>query len=132
MLQNGPRVIKPKGIDTEYSTVSVAKSPDAGYIGYSDAWELVDLSNFALEYQAACTGTPGVKLEIEQSSDNSNWYTPETIADINSSLTDKSLHGQQLSPITMRYLRIKVTELTTTVTDTVVTIKLSVQKRFAA
>jgi hypothetical protein len=128
MLENGPKLIKPKGLTTEYSEVSVG----AGATGFSDAWDLVDLSSFALQYQAACTGTPGVKLELQQSSDNSNWFIPDTVADINSSLTDKNLHGTQLTPITMRYLRIKVTELTTTVSDTVMTLKLAVQKRFEA
>jgi hypothetical protein len=127
-VQNGPQIIKPKGVDTNYSTVAV----EASAVGYSDTWDLVDLSSFALEYQAACTGLPNVKLELQQSSDNINWYVPENLADIDSSLTDKNLHGKQLSPITMRYARIKVTELSTTTNDTVLTLKVSAQKRFEA
>ena len=132
MIENGPKVIKPKGSENDYSTVAVRKSPDDGYINYSEAWSLIDLSDFSLAYQAACVGTPNVKLELQQSYDNVNWFTPDTIADINPTLTGKNLHGIRLAPITMPYLRIKVTELTTTVDDAVMTFRLSVQKRFSA
>jgi len=130
MIENGPTLLKPKGAakGVDLSTVSIA----AGATGYSESWDVVDLSSFSLEYQIACTGTPNVQLQLQQSSDNSNWYIPDNLADINPSVTVKTLRGVQLSPITMRYLRIKLIELTGTVTDTVVTLKLSVQKRFAA
>lgn len=128
MLDNGPILLKPKGSANNYTTVSVG----AGATDYSETYDLIDLSAFALEYQIACTGTPNIKIELQQSSDNSNWYIPETLANIDASLTDENLHGIRLSPIPVRYLRLKVTELTSTVTDTVVTFKLSAQKRFAA
>lgn len=126
MLSNGPVVIKPKGSANDYSLITVG----AGETKYSEAYSLIDLNSFALEYQAACTGTPNVKLKVQQSTDNVNWYTPDTFADIKSSLTDKNLHGARLAPIPVQYLRISAQELTTTVTDTVITVRLSVQKRF--
>lgn len=120
-LENGPRVIYT-------DTVAVPK----GGVAYSKAFDLVDLDVFAMEYKAACTGTPGVKLEVEQCSDGVNWYAPDTLAEINPSLTDKAQHGCQLILITVRWMRIKYTELTNTVTDTTMTIGVSVQKRFAS
>jgi hypothetical protein len=120
-LENGPRVLYT-------DTVAVPKNG----IAYSKAFDLTDLDVFAMEYKAACTGTPGVKIEVEQSSDGSNWYVPDTLAETNPSLTDKNQHGCQLILITVRLMRIKFTELTDTVTDTVMTIGISVQKRFAS
>lgn len=124
MIDNGPIVP-----DANIKTVAVG----AGEEGYSEAFDLVDLSVFALEYKVECTGTPNVKLEIQQRSDPTvDWYTPNIMADIETSLTNKNQHGCYISPIPIRYMRIKVTEQTESVADTVVTLRLSVQKRFAA
>lgn len=128
MLENGPILRKPKGSTNDYTTAS----PAAGLSAYSESFDLCDLDVFALEYQAACTGTPSAKIEMQQSSDNSNWYIPDNTAEINLSLADKNLHGIKLGPIPVRYMRLKVTELGGIITDLVVTFKLSVQKRFAA
>ena len=120
-LENGPRVLYT-------DTISVPK----GGTGYSRAFDLTDLDVFAMEYIATCTGTPNVKIEVEQCSDGINWYAPDTLAETNPSLTDKALHGCQLILITVRWMRIKFTELTNTVTDTSMVIGISVQKRFAS
>lgn len=128
MIENGPKLMKPKGSTSESTTASPAASGAA----FSEAYDLVDLDTFALEYQIACTGTPNVKIELQQSSDNANWFIPDNSADINSSVTDKNLHGYKLAPIPVRYLRLKVTELTGIVSDTVVTFKVSAQKRYTA
>lgn len=128
MIENGPKLMKPVGSTATSTTASPAASGSA----FSESYDLVDQDSFALEYQIACTGTPNVKFEMQQSSDNSNWFIPDNSADINSSCVDKNLHGYRLAPIPVRYLRIKVTELTGLVSDTVVTIKVSGQKRFAA
>ena len=121
----GPVVLE-KNIDS----VSVA----ADSVAYSKAFDLSCVDTFALEYKAACTGSPNVKLEVEQSTDgeSGNWYTPENFAEIEPSLIDKNSHGVVISPIAVRWLRIKLTELTRTVTDTVVSLKLSVQAKFSA
>jgi len=125
MITNGPIIIK--AVDNA-NTIAIG----AGAVGYSGAYILVDLSVFALEYKIACTGVPNVKLEMQQSSDATNWYTPDTMSNIASSVTDTNQHGVQLGPITVKWLRIKATEVTGVVTDTVVTVNLSAQKRFAA
>lgn len=123
MLENGP-----KSISSE--DVAVSK----GAVAYSAAVDLCDLSDFALEYKVDCTGTPNVKLEIQQKSEHasSDWATSDTTADINSSVTDKNQHNCRLAPVPVRYARIKITELTDIVTDTVVTLRVSAQKKFAA
>jgi hypothetical protein len=120
-LENGPRVLYT-------DTVAVPK----GDVAYSKSFDLTDLDVFALEYQAACTGLPNVKIEVQQCSDGVNWYSPDTLADINPSLTNTDLHGCQLILITVRHMRLKLTEVTDTVTDLVMTIRISVQKRFAS
>ena len=125
MLENGPKVLNPKGLTTNYSEVSVGADATA----YSDSWELIDLSSFSLFYEVACTGTPNIKLEIEESVDNSNWAAVDNSAAIKASLTDKNLHCTMLQLVTARYFRVKVTELTTTVSDSVLTLRLSVQRR---
>lgn len=128
MVDNGPIVRNPRGSTNNYSTAS----PAAGLSAYTETFDLCDLDVFALEYQAACTGTPSAKIEMQQSSDNENWYIPDNMADINSALTDENLHGVKLGPIPVRYMRLKVTELGGVISDLVVTFRLSVQKRFAA
>lgn len=128
MIENGPKIINPKGSTNNYSTVS----PGISATLYSETWDLVDLDVFALEYQAACTGTPSVKLKLQQSSNNTDWYIPDNIADINPSLTDKNLHGIKLPPIPVRYLRISVENLSGSIDDLVVTLKVSAQKRYSA
>ena len=128
MIQNGPTIIKPKLLDTLYATVSVGASET----GYSDYWDLIDVSAFALEYKVACTGTPNIKIQVQQSSDATNWFTPDTYADIVPSVTDKNQHGCLLSPIPVRYLRLVITEQTESETDSVVILKVSAQKRFSS
>jgi hypothetical protein len=128
MVDNGPIIRNPKGSANNYT----AASPAASLSAYSETFDFCDLDVFALEYQADCTGTPSAKIEMQQSSDNTNWYVPDNTADINSALADKNLHGVKLGPIPVRYMRLKVTELGGIITDLVVTFRLSVQKRFAA
>lgn len=127
MLDNGPIVVPNTAGNTE-EAVAVGKSATA----YSESFCLVDLNEFALEYQVACTGTPDVQIQLQQSSDDTNWYVPDTLSDINAGVTDKVLHGVKLSPIPVKYLRIKLIEGTTTVEDTIVTLKVSAQKKFEA
>lgn len=125
MYDNGPRLIKNmSGNLTEDIAVN------AGSVAYSIAFCLIDLDSFALGYKAACTGSPNVKVEIEQSFDNSTFFSPDTFASINDSLTNKNQHGAQIAPITAPYMRIKITELSGVVTDTVITTQVAAQKRF--
>ena len=127
METNGPIIIP--NVD---GNLSEAVAVGVGATVYSKAFRLVDLNEFALEYIIACTGTPNVQMQLQQSSDGVNWYIPNTLADIFDGATDKVQHGVQLSPITVGYLRIKIIEKTTTVTDTIITLALSAQKKFRA
>ncbi len=102
-------------------------------VAYSQPWSLVDLSSFALEYKLAATGTPSVKLEIQQrSSPAVDWSKPDTLASIAANVNDKDQHSAQLTGlVTLAEFRVKMTELDVA-EDTIVTVRLSAQKRYAA
>jgi len=69
-------------------------------------------------------------IQLQQSIDGENWFTPKTIGDIETSLTLQTLQGCYLAPICVRYIRFKITELTGIQTGTVVNLTLSLQKKF--
>jgi len=125
MRENGPKVLEDRYNGTQAIAVG------SGAVAYSAAVSLTDLSDFALEYKVACTGTPDVKIEMQQCSDGVNWYTPKGFNAIEDSVTDKAQHGAQITPITVEWVRFKITENTSTVTDTVVTLKINVQRKWA-
>ena len=105
---------------------------------YTDSVKLGDVDYFALSYIVTCTGVPNLKIEMEQSivapatenAADSNFGVPRTVGDLVSALTAKTIQHQQLMPVTIPYVRFKITEQTTTVTDTVVKMWLSLQKKF--
>jgi hypothetical protein len=105
---------------------------------YTDSFKFGDVDTFALSYIVACTGTPDIKIEMEQSrvapaTENvadSNFAVPQTIADIESSLTSKTIRHAGFTPLPLLYVRFKITEQTNSVTDTVVNLWLSMQKKF--
>jgi len=111
----------------------------AGATVYTDAFSLCDLNDFALTYKVTCTGTPDVKIELEQAivaptnpnASDSNYATPETIQPIETSLTNKNIHHRQLAPVTVEFHRFKITENTGLVADTVVNMWLSVQRKWS-
>ena len=118
----GPAIIKD-------DTVSVG----AGAVKRSTWFDLTGLNNFALEYTVSGTGAPDVKIEVEQTSDkddDDSWYKPNNIGNVVTSTSDKNPHGAHLPPITVKYLRFKITELTTVVADTSVLLKVSGQKKY--
>jgi hypothetical protein len=121
MYENGPKVISS-------DTVAIG----AGATGYSIAVKIYDLDTFALEYKASCTGTPNVKIELQQSTDGENWYIPDTLSEVVPAVTDKSYHGRQLAPITVGLMRFKITEMTEVVDDATVLLKVVAQKRYTA
>lgn len=98
---------------------------------YTDTYKFGDVNDFAIVYQVSCTGIPNVKIQMQQSIDNQNWFIPNAVGDIETSLTSKSLKGGTLNPVTVPYIRFKITEQTNLVTDTVVNITLSLQKKFS-
>jgi hypothetical protein len=128
MISNGPVYIKTTTGEL-VSTISIAASAT----GYSEAFELIDLNDFSVEYKAACTGIPNVKLQIQQrASESVDWATPDNMADIKGSLVDKNQHLAKLAIVPARYIRIKAVEQTTSVDDTVITIRIVGQKKYPA
>jgi hypothetical protein len=107
-------------------------------IVYTDAFQFGDVDYFALVYKVACTGTPNIKIQMEQginlptnpNAADDNFGVPKTFGNIETSLTSKTIQLMQLNPITVRYVRFKITEQTGIVTDTVVTMSFSLQKKF--
>ena len=105
---------------------------------YTDSYRFGDVDTFALSYVITCTGVPNIRIQMEQSqvgpvtegSADANFAIPKTIADVETSLTSKLIQHYPLTPLCLRYIRFKITELTDTVTDTVVNMSLSLQKKF--
>jgi len=118
----------------ESEDISVPKSTTV----YTDAYKFGDTDTFALSYLVACTGTPGLKIEMEQgrvapatgNAADSNFAVPQGIADIESALTSKTIQHAGFTPLPLLYVRFKITEQTASVTDTVINIWISLQKKF--
>jgi hypothetical protein len=131
MRDNGPAAI----VINKAGSANIAVG--AGATVYTDAVSLCDLNDFALSYIVTCTGTPNVKIELQQSfrkpvtegAADTYYSVPETLAPIESSLTNKTIHHRQLSPVTVEFYRFKITEVTGLVSDTVVNMWLSVQRK---
>ena len=138
MRDNGPIPIR-VGI-TAAGVVNYQIPLGASAVVYTDALSLCDLNDFALSYILTCTGTPDVKIQLEQSfraptnpnAADTYYAVPETISDIESSLTNKNIHHRQLAPVTIEYYRFKLTEQTGLVSDTIINIWLSVQRKWGA
>ena len=129
MITNGPIYLPVSRSSALFSTFSVVKNSTA----YSDIFELVDCNDFAIDYKITCTGTPGVQFQLYvKAGDDSDWVIPENTADINSNCADKVAHLARLALPPARYVKILCTELTNTVTDTSVTIRIVAQRKFAA
>ena len=127
MIENGPTYINISESASKTSTVAVG----AGLTAYSDAFELIDLNDFSLEYKLAGTGILSVKLQLqERQSKNVAWCIPDNMADIRPNVVDKEQHICRLGPLPGRYIRIVVIEQTTTVTDTVATIRIIAQRKY--
>lgn len=111
--------------------------PTGGTI-FTDAFKFGDVDYFALSYKVSCTGVPNVRIQMEQSiyqptTDNVpdvNFGVPKSVGDIETALTSKTIQHMQLNPVTLSYVRFKITEQTGLVTDTVVNLWLSLQKKF--
>ena len=105
---------------------------------YTDVFKFGDVDTFALSYIVSCTGIPNVKIQMEQSqvppatenAADDNFAVPKTVADIETSLTSKLIQHSPFTPLCLSYVRFKITELTDSVTDTVVNMSLSLQKKF--
>lgn len=129
---NGPR----------HKAVNVAGSPIVACTKntaiYTDAFDRANLSGMALSIILAGTGAVSCKVELEQSyklpaTENiadANWVVPDGAADVVTNLAVKTQRHIALSPVTMRYVRLKITELTNVSTDTVATAWFSYMNAF--
>lgn len=98
---------------------------------YTDAHQFGGVNDFAIVYQVSCAvGLTNVKIQLQQSIDGINWFTPKTIGDIETSLTLQTLQGCSLTPICVPYIRFKITELTDLQTGTIVNMWVVLQKKF--
>jgi hypothetical protein len=138
MRDNGPTPVK-VGLTTN-GVINYQIPIGSTAVVYTDAISLCDLNDFALSYKVSCTGTPNVKIELEQSFQtptnatgaDTYYAVPETLAPIESSLTNKNIHHRQLSPVTVEFYRFKLTEQTGLVADTTIQLWLSVQRKWSA
>ena len=103
--------------------------PKGGFV-YTDTFKFGGVNDFAIIYQVSCTGLPSIKIEMQQSIDGTNWFKPASVGDIATALTSKVLQGGPLMPICCPYIRFKITELTNSVTDTIVNISIIIQPKF--
>lgn len=140
MRDNGPIAI-PIGITTAgVVNYDIPIPVGTATVVYTDAISLCDLNDFALSYIADCSGSPNIKIELEQSfqvptnpnAADTYYAVPETLSPIESSLTNKNIHHRQLSPVTVEFHRFKITQLSGSVVDTVVNMWLSVQRKWGA
>ena len=84
---------------------------------------------FALSYKfTSAAGSPDVKIEIEQSfqapategsADADYWAEPENTSDIELSLVTEAIRHKAINPITLPYIRFKITGNAANPADTV-------------
>lgn len=128
----------PQKIPVTLASGSVAIAVGAGATVYTHSIDLANLDTFSLGYKVANTGVPSIKIEMEQSdvlpategAADTNFVVPETISEVDPALGDNNVHRTALFPICCQYVRFKITELTTTVADSVLTMNISAQNRF--
>jgi hypothetical protein len=96
----------------------------------TDPFKFGGVNDFAIIYQVSNTGLPSISIKMLQSVDGINWFTPRTVSDIETALTSKALQGGPLMPVCCPFICFDVTELTNTVTDTVLNMSLILQKKF--
>lgn len=105
---------------------------------WTDAFKFGDVNEFAIAYIQTATGIPNIRIQMEQSFfppavegvTDPNFFVPKTVGDLEAALTSKAMQGGILMPICAPYIRFKITENTNLVTDTLVKIWLSLQKKF--
>jgi hypothetical protein len=111
--------------------------PKSGTI-YTDSFHFGDVNEFALSYKVFSAGIPNIKIQMEQAiakpatenAADDAYGVPKTVGDIETALTSKTIQHMQLTPVTLPYIRFKITEQTDLVEDTVINIWLTLQKKF--
>ena len=92
--------------------------------GLNRGFLLVEFSNFGLWIIASSvTGTPDIKVEIQQSYDDTaaNYIEPATGSVVVASIADEVAHVYSVSPSPMPYCRIQLTGAGGNPADTIVT-----------
>jgi hypothetical protein len=100
---------------------------------YTDSIDIQNMSGFALSTILTGTGAVSCKIELQQSyqrpategAADGSYVVPTGISDIISNLAVKTQSHIALSPVYMRYIRFKITELTNVSTDTVAVMMLN-------
>lgn len=109
----------------------------AGATIYTDSLMFGGVNDFALSYIQTATGIPNIKIEMEQSivkptTENiadTNFGTPKSVGNIETALISKLIQHMQLTPVTLPYIRFKITDNGAGATDTVVKMWLTLQKK---
>jgi|GEM_PF-3576338 len=104
---------------------------------YSNSIEIGSNQVFGLAIKATSSSSaPDLKVELEQSftkpttegSSDNNWVVPDGVSDIYTNLTSENLKIKAISPVPMRFMRIKITGNAGNASDTKVTAYLFVQE----
>jgi hypothetical protein len=103
------------------------------------SFRLSHSKEFGLAYKATATGSPSVKIELEEGDIDllnsegcacATWVEPENMADIESDLTTETWHQKTITPIVAPYGRFKITGSGTNPADTIVNMKIKMQSAF--
>lgn len=104
---------------------------------YTDALKLRSGVYYSTSYQAvSATSTPDVTIEFEESFQlpttenivDTTYKVPEVASDLATNLVDEVWHHERLYVIPMKYMRYKITGNAGNATDTLLSIKTTVQE----
>lgn len=117
------------GVDHTTLDIAVASTP---VTVYTDSFPLKFGEYFALFYKATATGTPHLKIELEQSwarpttegSSDDNYVEAEDAVDIESDLETETQHLKRMNPAVAPYGRLKITGNTSNPADTTLRARL--------
>lgn len=99
-------------VDQIYPSLGVIEIPvSLVSVVYSLSIELNLGEYFAVAYKATSDGNVKLKIEFQESHDNSNFVVATGFADIESALADELWHIKKIEPVCMPYGRVKITGL---------------------
>lgn len=120
------------GLDGVTTSIAVASTATI----WTRAFKLSFGDHFGISYIATATGSPSLKIELEQSfqepttegATDANWVEGENISDIESDLTTETMHHKEIVPVTLPYGRIKITGSATNPASTTIKIWIHQQQ----
>lgn len=103
---------------------------------YTQSFKLSFGVAFGIWYKAASSGNVNVKIQLEQSyttpategSSSTNYVIGSGVSDIDSALTDTTVRVKTVSPVPMKYGRLKITGLTGNDATTTLSIQIFQQE----